>query len=205
MTLKSGELRVRQQFIAQIGLKWNHMHMDIFKIKCSTRGVSLGGLDSSRPPSFRAARPSAPPLAIVVAGRPSLAGAAATATAVAAGRGRTLAHVDTCPCERRARRPCRRPRYERASDRPTDRTNAGRSAFFGLEFLKTTLAIRIASKCVSVVHPILVSFVKPLLELRLQQDNSVCGAGGRGRPHASCRPRSPLTPLAHKAAERDSI
>ena len=95
--------------------------MDFFKIKCSTRGVSLGGLDSSRPPSFRAARPSAPPLAIVVAGRPSLAGAAATATAMAAGRGRTLAHVDTCPCERRARRPCRRPRYERATDRPTER------------------------------------------------------------------------------------
>ena len=74
---------------------------------------------------------------------------------------------------------------------------AGRSAFFGLEFLKTTCAIRINFVLVS-VRPILV---------RLCETISRFTAG-----HFWCRPSpttcvvspSPITPLAHKA-ELDSI
>ena len=85
------------------------MHRGILISNAALEGrVSVGGLDSSPPPSFRAARPSAPPFAIVVAGRPSLAGAAAAVATAVGSRPdtRTCRYMPTR--ERRARRPCRR-------------------------------------------------------------------------------------------------
>ena len=73
----------------------------------------MRGLDSSRPPSFIPLPVLARrPFATVDAASPSPLAAGA-----AVGAGRTLAHVDTCPCERLALRPCRRPRFERPTGR----------------------------------------------------------------------------------------
>ena len=102
--------------------------------------------------------------------------------------GRTLAHVSSCPRERRA---CRsgRPLARGAGDR----AKAGRSAFFGLGFLKTTWAIRIHFVFVS-VRPIWVRFCKIIP--RFTAGHFWC----RPSPTTCVVSPSPLTPpLAHKA------
>ena len=90
-----------------------------------------------------------PPERADVAGRPSPRRSPQAA-------GRTLAHVSSCPRERRACRSGRPPARGAG-----DRAKAGRSAFFGLGFLKTTLAIRIHFVLVS-VRPIWVRFCETI-------------------------------------------
>ena len=127
-----------------------------------------------------------PPERADVAGRPSPRRSLQPA-------GRTLAHVSSCPRERRACRPGRPPARGAG-----DRAKAGRSAFFGLGFLKTTWAIRIHFVFVSVRpiwfrplrnHPSIYSrtFLVPAVADHMRRvalaSYSSLGSQGRARHH----------------------